>query len=149
MLVAVVALLVIGPDRLPKVARTLGAYSGRLQRYISQVKEEVNREMNFEDLQAMQQDIQAGVDKAKSSIRDGISQVSQAADEVEHTITRREDIKSTVAKAEKKQSVKKKSLKKPATKKTTTNKPQTNRKVVKKTAVKKTKTANKPLESDS
>ena len=56
--IAVVALIVIGPEKLPKVARTLGALVGRMQRYVAQVKEEVNREVRFQELQQLQQEIQ-------------------------------------------------------------------------------------------
>ena len=61
MVIAVVALLVIGPEKLPKVARTLGALIGRMQRYVAQVKEEVNREVRFEELQQLQQEIKESV----------------------------------------------------------------------------------------
>lgn len=77
LVIAVVALIVIGPERLPKVARTLGALTGRMQRYVSQVKEEVNREVRFQELQQLQQEIQATATKAQSSIQhevDGITQ---------------------------------------------------------------------------
>ena len=47
---AVVALVVIGPERLPRVARTLGVLFGRLQRYVAQVKADINREMEAADL---------------------------------------------------------------------------------------------------
>lgn len=57
--IGIVALLVIGPEKLPKVARTVGAFMGRMQRYVGQVKEEVNREMRFEELQKLQQEIQS------------------------------------------------------------------------------------------
>jgi len=43
MIIAVVALVVIGPERLPKVARTAGLLLGRLQRYVSDVKADINR----------------------------------------------------------------------------------------------------------
>ena len=69
LVVAVVALLVIGPEKLPKVARTLGALTGRLQRYVAQVKEEVNREVRFEELQKLQQEIKQGVAQAEASIK--------------------------------------------------------------------------------
>lgn len=59
LIIGIVALLVIGPEKLPKVARTVGAFTGRLQRYVGQVKEEVNREMRFEELQKLQQEIKA------------------------------------------------------------------------------------------
>jgi len=47
---AIVALVVIGPERLPRVARTLGVLFGRLQRYVAQVKADINREMEAADL---------------------------------------------------------------------------------------------------
>jgi sec-independent protein translocase protein TatB len=60
--IAVVALLVVGPEKLPKVARTMGAFMGRTQRYIAQVKDEVNREVRFEELQKLQQEIKQSVE---------------------------------------------------------------------------------------
>lgn len=87
MLVAVVGLLVIGPEKLPKVARTLGAYTGRMQRYISQVKEEVNREVRFEELQALQQEIKDGAAAVKSSILDGERQIQHTVEEVAGDLT--------------------------------------------------------------
>ena len=60
--IAVVALLVIGPEKLPKVARTVGAFMGRMQRYVAQVKEEVSREVRFEELQKLQQEIKQSVE---------------------------------------------------------------------------------------
>lgn len=78
MVIAVVALLVIGPEKLPKVARTLGALTGRLQRYVAQVKEEVNREARFEDLQKLQAEIKQGWDSAEQEFKEHIASVEQA-----------------------------------------------------------------------
>ena len=50
MVIAVVALIVIGPERLPRVARTMGHLFGRLQRYVNDVKADINREMELEEL---------------------------------------------------------------------------------------------------
>lgn len=72
LVVAVIALIVIGPEKLPKVARTLGALSGRMQRYIAQVKEEVNRETRFEDLQQLQSELQASAVVAEKKIRHSV-----------------------------------------------------------------------------
>ncbi|HTY99432.1 MAG TPA: Sec-independent protein translocase protein TatB, partial [Rhodocyclaceae bacterium] len=47
MVIALVALIVIGPERLPKVARTLGHLLARLQRYVSDVKADINREIQL------------------------------------------------------------------------------------------------------
>jgi sec-independent protein translocase protein TatB len=67
-LIAVVAMIVIGPERLPKVARTAGALLGRMQRYVNNVKSEVEREMQFEDLKKLQQEIQAQSKQVENSI---------------------------------------------------------------------------------
>ncbi len=79
--IAVVALIVIGPEKLPKVARTLGALAGRMQRYVAQVKEEVNRDVRFQELQQLQQEIQDTVTTTKSniqsSLQESVSTVSQ------------------------------------------------------------------------
>ena len=61
LVIAIVALLVIGPEKLPKVARTVGALTGRMQRYVAQVKDEINREARFEELQKLQQEIKQTV----------------------------------------------------------------------------------------
>ncbi|MGZ8270114.1 MAG: Sec-independent protein translocase protein TatB [Methylophilus sp.] len=79
LLIAVVALLVIGPEKLPKVARTAGAFTGRLQRFMAQVKDEVNREARFEELQKLQQEVKDGVNKVESSIRTEVSEVKSVA----------------------------------------------------------------------
>ncbi len=63
MVIAVVALIVIGPERLPRVARTAGHLLGRLQRYVGDVKADINREMQLDDLKKLQQQV---ADQAKS-----------------------------------------------------------------------------------
>jgi sec-independent protein translocase protein TatB len=55
--IGVVALIVIGPERLPKVARTAGLLLGRLQRYVSDVKADINREMQLDELKRVQQQV--------------------------------------------------------------------------------------------
>lgn len=78
--IGVVALVVIGPEKLPKVARTLGALTGRAQRYVAQVKEEVNREVRFSELQNLQSEIQSGVDKAQMSLRQQFTEVKASVE---------------------------------------------------------------------
>ena len=56
--IAVVALIVIGPERLPKVARTLGHLFGRMQRYVNDVKADISREMELDDLRKLQASVQ-------------------------------------------------------------------------------------------
>ena len=61
--IGVVALVVLGPERLPKVARTAGHLFGRLQRYVATVKADINREMDTSELAKIKQEVQ---DAAKS-----------------------------------------------------------------------------------
>jgi sec-independent protein translocase protein TatB len=76
LVIVVVALLVIGPEKLPKVARTVGAFIGRMQRYMTQVKEEVNREMRFEELQNLQQEIKQTAEQESAALRGSINKTS-------------------------------------------------------------------------
>lgn len=55
--IAIIALVIIGPEKLPKVARTVGAITGRLQRYVSTIKADIEREMQMEDLHELEQQI--------------------------------------------------------------------------------------------
>ena len=66
--IAVVALIVIGPERLPKTARTLGHLFGRLQRYVADVKADINREMQLEDLRKLQQDVRTAATEFETSM---------------------------------------------------------------------------------
>ncbi len=74
--IAVVALVVIGPERLPKVAKTLGHMFGRLQRYVNDVKADISREMELDELRKLQSEVQ-------SAARDLESSISGAAREME------------------------------------------------------------------
>src|SRR6185295_7746303 len=85
---AVIALVVIGPERLPRVARTLGHLAGRLQRYVSDVKNDINREIELDELRKMRDSMQQAASSLESSVRDGLSsaeteinKVTQSAEE--------------------------------------------------------------------
>jgi sec-independent protein translocase protein TatB len=69
LLIGVVALVVIGPERLPRLARTFGHLAGRLQRYVSDVKADINREMELEDLRKMRDSLQQTATNFESSVR--------------------------------------------------------------------------------
>ncbi len=66
--IAVVALVVIGPERLPKAARTMGHLFGRLQRYVNDVKSDISREMELDDLRKLQREVQTAAADLKSSV---------------------------------------------------------------------------------
>jgi sec-independent protein translocase protein TatB len=80
LVIAVVALIVIGPEKLPKVARTLGALTGRMQRYITQIKEEVNREVRFQELQQLQQEIKETATKTQGKVQRNVENLTQDLD---------------------------------------------------------------------
>jgi sec-independent protein translocase protein TatB len=85
--IALVALIVIGPEKLPKVARTAGALLGRLQRYVSDVKSDIQREMQIEDLKRLQQQVEesarsleVSVDKELREVETSLNKAAGALD---------------------------------------------------------------------
>lgn len=69
LLIGVVALIVIGPERLPRVARTLGHLAGRMQRYVADVKADINREIEFEELRKMRDSVKEAASSMESSFQ--------------------------------------------------------------------------------
>lgn len=68
-LIAVVALIVIGPERLPAVARTLGHVFGRMQRYVNDVKADIQREMELDELKKLRTDVEESARSIEESAR--------------------------------------------------------------------------------
>jgi len=68
LIIAVVALLVIGPERLPKAARTLGHLFGRMQRYVNDVKADISREMELDELRKLQASMQEAARSFEGSV---------------------------------------------------------------------------------
>ena len=91
-LIAAVALIVIGPERLPKVARTVGHLLGKAQRYVADVKAEVNRSMELEELRKMKRQFEDAARDVSQNVSNEIHQTSAdlhnawdpSADEVIH-----------------------------------------------------------------
>jgi sec-independent protein translocase protein TatB len=77
MVVLVVALVVIGPERLPKVARTLGHLYGRAQRYINGVKADISRDMAIEEFRQLQQKVQAEATALEQSVQQTNQTINQ------------------------------------------------------------------------
>jgi sec-independent protein translocase protein TatB len=73
LVIAVVALIVIGPERLPKVARTLGHLFGRMQRYVNDVKSDISREMELDELKKLQTGIQDAAHSFEQSVHQEIN----------------------------------------------------------------------------
>lgn len=69
MVIGVVALIVIGPERMPKVARTIGLLLGRAQRYVNDVKSDISREMQLDELKKLQSQVTDSARELGSSMR--------------------------------------------------------------------------------
>jgi sec-independent protein translocase protein TatB len=67
-LIGAVALIVIGPEKLPRVARTVGHFLGKAQRYVADVKAEVNRSIELEELQKMKSQFETAARDVESSV---------------------------------------------------------------------------------
>ncbi|MFM0338526.1 Sec-independent protein translocase protein TatB [Paraburkholderia fungorum] len=81
-LIGVVALVVLGPERLPRVARTAGALFGRAQRYINDVKAEVTREIELDELRNMKSEFETAATNVQASVQENLrkheSQLNEA-----------------------------------------------------------------------
>jgi len=73
MVIGVVALIVIGPERLPGVARTVGHLDGRLQRYVSDIKADISREMEFDELRKMRDSMEEAATEVENTVRKELS----------------------------------------------------------------------------
>lgn len=84
-LIGAVALIVIGPEKLPRVARTVGHLVGKAQRYVADVKAEVNRSIELEELQKMKSQFETAARDVESTVRtevnDATSGLSQSWNE--------------------------------------------------------------------
>jgi len=83
MVIAIIALVVIGPEKLPKMARTIGILAGRLQRYVSDVKADINREIELDELRKMRDSMQQAASSFESSVQSEINKASAEASKVE------------------------------------------------------------------
>ena len=86
MVIAVVALVVIGPERLPRVARTIGTLLGRAQRYVNDVKAEVNREMELEELRKLQTQMQDAARDIQQTVSAAGADVQSAVHDAEKSL---------------------------------------------------------------
>ncbi|WP_368639885.1 Sec-independent protein translocase protein TatB [Castellaniella ginsengisoli] len=98
MLIGVIALIVIGPERLPKVARTIGHLLGRAQRYVNEVKTDIQKEMDLKEIGDIKHqmedaarsvqtsmtssvdDLKAAVTQPTQALKDTLDQARQALD---------------------------------------------------------------------
>lgn len=83
LVIGVVALIVIGPQKLPRVARTVGILMGRLQRYVSDVKADINREIELDELRKMRDSMHKAASEMQSSFD---SELNKTADELNKAV---------------------------------------------------------------
>lgn len=79
MAILLVALVVIGPERLPKVARTLGHLWGRVQRYVNSVKRDISSSVELEELREVERQVKAEAEALERSVQ-------QAGHDIEHDL---------------------------------------------------------------
>lgn len=87
--VLVVALIVIGPERLPKVARTLGHLYGRAQRYINGVKADIERDMAVEEFRQLQQKVQAEAAALEQSVQQTNQTIQQEVQALNQSVAQK------------------------------------------------------------
>src|SRR3954470_9540105 len=86
LVIAVVALVVIGPEPLPQAARPLGHLFGRLQRYVNDVKSDINREIELDELRKLQREVQTAAADLKSSVENAARNVETGVRDVERDL---------------------------------------------------------------
>ncbi|MCU0940602.1 MAG: Sec-independent protein translocase protein TatB [Burkholderiaceae bacterium] len=80
--IGAVALIVLGPERLPKVARQVGDWVGKAQRYVSQVKSDINREIELSELKKLQEEARNAAQSVQSGFSDLQSEMNKATSEL-------------------------------------------------------------------
>ncbi len=90
MVIGLVALIVIGPEKLPRVARTVGHLAGRLQRYVADVKADINREIELDELRKMRDSMQQAAREMETSVQSEVhkteTELNTAAEEVKQSV---------------------------------------------------------------
>src|SRR5688572_25289523 len=90
LVIGVVALIVIGPEKLPRMARTVGHLAGRLQRYVADVKADINREIELDELRKMRDSMQQAAGEMHSSVQSELNktqtELNQAVSEAKEGI---------------------------------------------------------------
>lgn len=76
-LIGAVALIVIGPEKLPRVARTVGTLLGKAQRYVADVKAEVNRSMELDELKKMKETVETAARDVENAVHSTTSDLER------------------------------------------------------------------------
>jgi sec-independent protein translocase protein TatB len=87
LIIAVVALVVLGPEKLPKVARTAGLLLGRLQRYVNDVKSDISREMQLDELKKLQTQVEDSARSIERSVTTEFQSAETALNQTAQGVT--------------------------------------------------------------
>jgi len=99
MLIGVIALIVIGPERLPKVARTVGHLLGRAQRYVNDVKTDIRKEMDSSEISTLKDQMQEAASSVKASVDEAGKAWRAPLDEAQDALKQASDSVKTLADA--------------------------------------------------
>ncbi|HLS54578.1 MAG TPA: Sec-independent protein translocase protein TatB [Zeimonas sp.] len=81
-IVAIVGLVVLGPERLPKVARQAGQWLGKLQRYVADVKSDINRQMELDELRKLQTEVTGAARDLETSLKSTVAETQSELDSI-------------------------------------------------------------------
>ncbi len=84
---AVIALLVVGPERLPKLARQVGQWAGKLQRYVNDVKSDLNKQMELEELRNIKSEVSAAARDLEGSFKATVNETQKDFDALSTSLT--------------------------------------------------------------
>lgn len=96
MVVAVIGLIVLGPERLPKVARQAGQWLGKLQRYVADVKSDINRQMELDELRNLQKEVTGAAREIEETVRSTVSDAEAQFDSIRSDLEGGESSSSAV-----------------------------------------------------
>ena len=77
LIIGTIALVVLGPERLPMVARTAGEWIGKAQRFVAQVKSDIDRETELSELKRIQDEAKALADDVKSTVEKSAAEIEK------------------------------------------------------------------------
>lgn len=94
LVISMVALIVIGPERLPAVARTVGHLYGRCRNFVYRIKIDIHNEMRMEELKKMQTSVQETAQTIEESVQQGINRLKTAVDDTKTEVGQSADLSS-------------------------------------------------------
>ncbi|MGD9945097.1 MAG: Sec-independent protein translocase protein TatB [Burkholderiaceae bacterium] len=85
--VAVIGLIVLGPERLPRVARQVGQWLGKLQHYVADVKSDINRQMELDELRRLQKEVTGAANDLQNSLQSTLDETRSQLDSISSALS--------------------------------------------------------------